>query len=124
MTDGRTVPMDTVQASSSDTTEPILFTFLNQQQNQLAQITTMLSELRASQPTPPAAPSLAAAAPFVPAPTLSMPHMRLSGSAALPERYAGDPAGCRTFLLAVELYMADFPDRRYHWWSNGSKGER
>lgn len=100
--------MDTAEASSRDINEPILFTYLQQQQTHTL-ITTLLTELRTAQHSPASPTPAAAASVGTPLP-LSLHHTRLGGSAAFPERYGGDPAGCRTFLLAVELYMADFPE--------------
>lgn len=59
--------------------------------------------------TAPTSPAPAATVPVTTPSLLSLPHARLGGpAAALPEQYGGDPVGSRAFLLACELYLAEY----------------
>lgn len=82
--------------------------YLRQQQHQLDRLTQAVSELMAGicrlvPPTPPL--------PAPPVTVQSRPLLLPQAHASPPEQYAGDPAGCRNFILECELYFSDFPER-------------
>lgn len=43
-------------------------------------------------------------------PPVAQPRLVGALQAPLPERYVGDPAGCRNFMFTCELYLSEFPE--------------
>ena len=79
-----------------------LHSYLHTQQQEIGSLARAVHDLAcsvnqlAATRLPPAAPP-APGAPVLPRP-------------APPERYGGDPEGCKRFLLTCELYLADYPN--------------
>lgn len=85
--------------------EPLIQEHLQRQQlEHLTEVVTQIMVHLRCQSTPTLPPS----APQPPAPPPSRPVAAIHAS--LPELYPGDPDKCCHFLLACDLYFAEFPD--------------
>lgn len=94
-------------AESTETAEPILSSFMRQQQEQLVRLMSGVTELFQRLPMSPAfaaAPAETALADTSP----WEPGHAPASHALLPKRYSGDLARCENFVLACDLHFAEF----------------
>lgn len=99
MPDDRTIP------TARCVPEPPFFQFITLQPTQVEELSAGLTQqMQVQLMTVTASAFAASPAPLHPYARASVHH------SVLPKRYGGDPAGCQTFLLARELYLAEFPE--------------